>query len=991
VFEAFSTAVLYDFKSNARTVLGESATAADSFAISLDKLGTAMDAATTASNAFYKSAYKSADSLATLEYSGRAFNRGADLIERGFGKIIKAADTTGYTVDLAMNDIDATVGVTASRVDAASQVMSLGLRDVAASARAAAAGIQSTSVAGNRMQRYAGNVGAAGAGAGAGAAGAAASHGSLTAGDVVGLAALGTLGTGLKNTGDLQQSSAQMGVAMGMSTADTERIFRPIAMQMSMMTAQSTNDTMGELQILATSGFNNPTDLQKDNAAFPMQIARYADTQLLGKHHIATDNSVTTAGTLAHQLGTRTADQLNPMLNTLFKISQDMPDVIDRAATQIRYYGSQYVGAGVSPSEILQLQATADRGGFGKGRSGTGFAQILGALQTPTASQFRAQDDLGLIASSRMVRGKDGKMHRETTDKYINPATGVYDVEGFWQHMNQQYDVARKNGTVGAFNNDLAHLSTVGTRGILQYLSSDAGQAQRRAVTTTLGRVPDLEVAQAQYINNLNGQTQLLTSNFKSLTAVIAQPLQGPLTAIVHGMASGVGGAATFLSSHPLAQDAAAAVVTLGALKGVSSLFKLLGGFSVIAETAAHNARLNVGVHGYMRRGAFHFGGPAAASAAGASGTAAKAAGSGFSAGRTLTGAAGAFDGVTDFVVNGIKGALTLSGLRGAGGALSEFGTAMQTVSRTVSLFGTQALFSSYGVRFVGGALLKLGLAAVSGVGDFMLLYQALNFLKGKIPSIGDALGNAATWITDVGGPKLEGAFGTAWDFALKFFTDGKFFAQTRDAISNAVNAAANLPTDIVVGTAQRTIDRWRVNHGLPEMYGTIPQKADPNATSPTRGGKGGNIPRVMTGGGFGGNPTLTRAEQDHARHVGTILKDHPYAWRTPTDEGPAPASLTGPTTGTYGATTHGTYGATTHGDYGSGTHTPVVPKKTADAGRVYHIAAVYVSGANANLIDDFLDKVEKHSDLDHVGTGTAARHGVRSGTTNGTEGDTMG
>jgi hypothetical protein len=988
VFEAFSTAVIYDFKSNAQAVLGDSAKAAASLADSLDTLTTSFGAADKSAAAASKAFYSAANGIETFRYAQRQFNVGVDALARGFDRVAGAAGKMDGVVSTAMGNIDTEVGITAARVDAASVVMETGLNSVATAARSAAAGISSVSVAGNRMQRYSGNVGA-GAAAGAGAAGAgAAGHGGMgmTKGDVAGLIGLGVLGSAVKTTGDLNQSSAQLGVALGMNTADTEKIFRPIAMQMSQITAQSTVDTMNELQLMATSGFNSPRDLQGNNAALPMQVARYADTQLLGMHHVPVEQSVTTAVTLAHQLGTRTDAELKPMLDTLFKISQDMPDVVGRAATQIKFYGAQYVNAGVAPSEILQLQATADRLGYGGGRSGSGFRSIIQALQTPDNTQFTAQSNLGLISGSRMVRGADGKMHRQTENRYIDSRTGQFDVEGFFKHLNQLYDQARKNGTVGAFNSNLGHLATSGAVGLLSSLSSDAGIRQRLAVAATLGRVQGLEAAQAQYIDTLNGQTQLLTSNFKALTGVIGMPLQGPLKNLVHGLAAATGGASNFLQQHPVANDIAAGALTLLAMKGVASVFKLVGGVSILVEKAAAHAgtsELRVGAHIRVPHGV----GRGAGMPGGG--------GARFSPGRTLTGASGAFDGIADFLVGGVKSALTASGLRGMPEAFAKFGSSIGLVSEYVQAFGVRAAIAGGGVRLVAGAVGMLALKAASGVGDIWLLWDALNYLKSHMPSVTSAIGNAAVWIRDVGGPMignaLKGAVTYAADAIGKFFSDGKFAEQV---MSHSLIGDQG-PIQAIIDEPDKIWD-YMQHHG---------KAADPHGQK-TYGGKG-NIPRTTMFGqrADAHNAHTTPEEIARQRHRAIVLRDHPGAWvfpdwakafQDPSAGGDSvPTTPARPTLRTVPALPTTAQPAGPGNRWGAPGGTS--PRQTdtrqhADSGtRVIRIAAVNVYPAPGDRVEEWIDKVEKHFDLDHVGQDTPTRSGAHAGTTNGTSHSTLG
>lgn len=342
----------YLFKSNAQRELGliakYSAQAAEGIE-ALQKSTSALSASLETMIRFVGGARSSLDAmLPTIDRLAVAFGRLDTMVE----SIGPTAAASGAEADTAFTGVVA-------RLEA-----------VTVAARTAAGSL--------RMVGRAGVTGAAGStvqgGVGAGFASGAAMRFAGNAAGVGGLAALATLAIGTKQRANLQDSMIQTGLAMGRSDQWVQANLLPTAMRMSMNTAQSVGDSMGLIRTMATSGINDPRDIQ----ALSMPMARYADTQYLGKNHVPFDQSIASIAGVAHQLNLRTAGQLVPFLNTAYKISNDMPDSMKKAFTQIGYFGPGYAGSGVSPQEILKLQANADRLGYGSGKSGTGLTCCIG-------------------------------------------------------------------------------------------------------------------------------------------------------------------------------------------------------------------------------------------------------------------------------------------------------------------------------------------------------------------------------------------------------------------------------------------------------------------------------------------------------------------------------------------------------------------------------------------------------------------------------------
>jgi TP901 family phage tail tape measure protein len=600
--------------------------------------------------------------------------------------------------------------------------------------------------------------------------------GAVNAGTVGAIGATAFLGYGVHGASSLQDAFAQTAVASGLKTSDAQRLYQPVAIAMSNATAQSVAQSTQLLRVMATSGFNDPKDLTNTGKdSLPLAIARYADTQYLGRHKVPFEESVALATQLAHQLGTRSGSSLRDMLNTLFKVSQDMPDSVSSAATQIKYYGPQFTQAGVTPSEILQLQATADRLGLGGGRSGTGFRALYASLINPSDKNLAAERGLGLL-------DRNGK------NRFINQRTGAFNVEGFFGALNERYDQARKQGTVGNYNELLGRLSTSGAGSVLSLFSSDAGREQRKKVEETMKRVPDLVVAQEQLMNTLNNQTKRLGSNFSTLATLIAQPLIEPLTNFIKAIGDGINVLTDFLSAHPGARNLATAAVTGAGAFGAVQVVRAAGGASVFIHAASHRASESLG----LGRAGVVGGELAAARGGGVLGAAGRGAGRvgtfaadifGFSRTRALAG-------------RGI-GAISTAVSERAGPALARQFPGFASLGEGLGKFLFESKLFAVGLREIGGMafgwIFRLGSRFIPFVGEVLLAIDALKFFGAHAKDIGWIIGRAARWIMHDGAPMLLNAFIEVVKFIVKGIVDSiagifqGFHGGIWDAIRNFV------------------------------------------------------------------------------------------------------------------------------------------------------------------------------------------------------------
>jgi TP901 family phage tail tape measure protein len=527
----------------------------------------------------------------------------------------------------------------------------------------------------------------------------------------VGIASAAISIAGISSASQLQDSIANIGLATGKSSKAIDDAFTGTALNMSLATAQSVAQSMDILRVMAQSGLNDPAQLQK----LAMPIAIYADTQYLTKG-TPFDESAINASKIAHEFGARDADQLTPILNNLWKISQDMPDSMQNMQTQLKYFAARYIQAGVAPTEILKLQATMDRLGYGSGKSGTGLAQIYRNLLDPTLAQAKAQGALG-------ISGYIGK-------------NGVFDVEGMLNKLHQEYDASRKSGTGKAFDQQLNSAFSSNAGLIAGVLASDAGRQQYENVGKTLGRVKNMWDAQSQSMHTLSHQTVLLTSNFKSLAGFIWKPWMEQMTNAMASLANFVGNLAKWSEQHPDTSKIIAGGMTAAAAYAGARLAVILGGWVRLFE------RFPFLPKGVSATVGHHFG-PISATAGGAGAAGAAAA----------KAARGGLPGVGDLL-----GLLAFPALRrefgSAGGWIAGLAMKIPGVSKAVAALtpildaiGLKWFALRLNLAVAGEWLAKLGLRAIPFVGEILLAIDALSFLKDHVKDIGKAVGWIAGWL----------------------------------------------------------------------------------------------------------------------------------------------------------------------------------------------------------------------------------------------------
>jgi TP901 family phage tail tape measure protein len=724
--DGYSVGISYLFKSNAKAILGEIVAQSDLATEATDKYTASLKANNLGSRSFIR----------MQERVAKAVGIAATAIEDAQARIDKAFASTARTATASSTVIADSTRDAAIDVDGSTRMMTRRLGSVTAAYRRA-----SIAAAG-----FAGSAGALGGGAAIGAAGAGAARSSrhgLTPGTIGQFAAAGMLVLGVHTAANLQDSTAQTAAALGMTSPAAAARYNPLAFKMSASTAQSVANSMALLGVMASSGLN-----PKQVTDLGMPIAKFADTQYLDpRRHTDFNTSAAMAAKLAHELGTRDSASLTRMLTTLAQVGMMMPDSLSALSSQVKYYGPQFVNAGVAPEEVLRLQATADQLGLSGGRSGTGFRALYQSLQSPSSSKvLKNQRLLGLLDS-------------KGNDRFIDQKTGRFDVEGLFAYLNKRYDAARKSGTMGDFNRELAGISTSGASTVTSLFASDAGRERLAYVKADQKRLGDLDHIQAQLMDTLNNQFKLLATNVASLSAVIATPLMRPLTDFIHALAMGVGALTSLLQAHPTMAGLAAAGIgvagTIGAYKAIRMGLGLGHAAVSIGRGGPHLTEwLTGGSHGSR--------------------------------------AAGTMDRIGSAISRSVMDLLTFRSTRNAlGGALgsdaagnagaafmrqfpgfANVGSILENVARGISgmigpasdLVGVVRFFALGGVR-----LLPV-------IGEIFLLIDTIRFLGSHAKDIGKIIGDMAHWIIRDGGPLLVSAIKSVWGYiidSVKFLLSG--------------------------------------------------------------------------------------------------------------------------------------------------------------------------------------------------------------------------
>jgi hypothetical protein len=496
---------------------------------------------------------------------------------------------------------------------------------------------------------------------------------------VLGVAVGAAMVAGVKGAADLETAMVGIRNATGATHGEMEKL-RGIAFDVSSQTAQSVVNSANIMQVMAQS-LGKPAPGMSSAQAL-MGIARpaamFADVQFLrSKGAISFEDAARQAIQVAHLYQAYTPKQVEPIFDNLTKLSQMMPDNLNRYLTQAAYYMPLYRRMHVAPEESLVLGAWLDRMGLGRGKGGTALSQFLlqqmQPLQITSHQQGKRADalrSLGLLnddGSAKFLEG--GQFHVIAAMEQINRTVDAR-LRGLKGH---DYDKAMQDSIV-----DIQKaLGVVGGRAGL--LGTPEAVQQLHLMIEQLHLVPGMYVQQARYMDTLNGQFQLFKTNVSSLFTDAMWGSLPYLKGQLHGLAEAAHQAQMWVHAHRDETNkwVKAGLIPLGwaILQGGLAAGRALLAFSGIPGQLT---RLTEGVSAL---------GVASGIAAGRI----TAAGAEIGAGGAAAGAGASAFGV------GITRAGLLAGLSGAAAGVLRFGSALGIF--VAVLASTRAVLDAFGYK----------------------------------------------------------------------------------------------------------------------------------------------------------------------------------------------------------------------------------------------------------------------------------------------------
>lgn len=623
--------------------------------------------------------------------------------------------------------------------------------------------------------------------------------------DTAGYAALATSAVGIRGAGNLQDAFTSIGAQSGRTGGSVAGQWTPTLLSVSDRTGVSMEDTIGVMRevggvikdqrdLIAVMSGNGRGGIVDFANVLKKTGAAHGSLEDISKNFI----------TLAHILNAYKGSEITGLEDKVYRAVVGSHMDLGALTTQAGYFGEQFRlasgGRKTAPEDILQLAETG-YWGIGKGKWGSGFGQILRTIAHPSKKQLPYLEELGVLDSR-------GRYSTSTVD-----AKGEFTPWAMVEEARRRIAAMNPMQAQAVISNALP-ANAARTMSEVTSPKTAAFMARQEAAQ---GNMVPLMQLQAEYMGNLNDQTQRLVENFKNLAAQLAAPWIKELTAPIKGLADFFGRTAQWASKHPAqAKIAGGAIGALGLYGGFRALQTMGNFFGGAMDIAKHgvNARLFTGHHlesAAMKGGRWGRFGRVFAS---------REAEAGADFGRTLW----------DFV--SMKNSRSLigdvgrfggrmiekAGFTGLGAGqyipemLKSVGARMVSVlrpltERLASLFRPfsgiiariSPLFERFG--FVIGE--KLGLRVIPVVGEVLMLIDTIKFLGQHSKDIGKMLTDITFWIVNTGLPALRDAFvsGVKWiaDDIVGFFKglfDGSAFHTFGDFISSMRTEWARLQAE---------------------------------------------------------------------------------------------------------------------------------------------------------------------------------------------------
>jgi len=383
-----------------------------------------------------------------------------------------------------------------------------------------------------------------------------------------GLASAATFALGIKGAADMQNATLQAAMSMGRmgdttaETLDKMKDLRMVAIDMSMMTGQSAADSMGVIARMASAGMS-PEQIKAEYKP----IAAFTDILHFNpKDRMAYGEAAALGASLVNDLRLFGEHESAYGLGLVAQLGYKSPHNITQLATQVRRMAPMLENVLPGDAEakartITNLAAWADRMG-NLPFAGSAISQMITQMVEPRSKRvLKSLEALGVY-------------DYEGRNRFFDQRTGTFDVMGALMQINQHMAQARADGTAGP----AVQAMFGGTQNmvrIMSALTSPESMKAWNALQLQSQRMGDpvqwMTQAQQELMGNFSQQVSLLTSNFRTLSMEVVEPLLPAMTNFVHVLADGAGKLAVFFESHKqLAGIVGTAIGAIGAWTAVS-------------------------------------------------------------------------------------------------------------------------------------------------------------------------------------------------------------------------------------------------------------------------------------------------------------------------------------------------------------------------------------------------------------------------------------
>lgn len=381
--------------------------------------------------------------------------------------------------------------------------------------------------------------------------------------------------------------------ATGANQSQMSRI-QQTAYNISAATAQSVVDSAHIMAVMARSGVNDPNKLMQ----IALPAAKFADVQFLSRG-VSFQEGAQQAIMLAHMFRQYDPKGLTNIFDMMTRLSELMPHNLSAAVTQMGYYLPTFKSIGVSDEQSIATMALLDRFGYGRGKGGTGMANL--ALEALGPLQMTAHAQVGKANILREMGLIDSAGH----SVFYDPKTKNFNFIGFLTQLSDYAKGKRGDDVTKQF------ISVFGKQGGRMAMLAEDPKfvAQITAIMKTMNRKDlGMDQQQGRYMNTLAGQFQLAVTNFKSVMVELAYPWLGKLTEVFRTLGNSLHSFQVWLHQHPTAEKAigagfAGATVAAGglAVAGASQLALRALGFSGLGGLLSGSGGILTGIMGFVR------------------------------------------------------------------------------------------------------------------------------------------------------------------------------------------------------------------------------------------------------------------------------------------------------------------------------------------------------------------------------------------------------